>query len=72
MNLLKLRLSAGTSGNDRIGLNPSKTLYGFSSYNGLNSSAPNQFGDPNLGWEENFTLGAGLEFALFNRNTSSM
>ena len=72
VNLLKLRLSAGTSGNDRIGLNPSKTLYGFGSYNGQNSSAPNQFGDPNLGWEENFTLGAGLEFALFNNRVSGV
>jgi len=65
-DLLKLRISAGTSGNDNIGLNPSKTLYGFGSYNGANSAAPNQFGDPNLSWEENFTVGAGLEFGLFN------
>jgi TonB-linked SusC/RagA family outer membrane protein len=72
VNLLKLRLSAGTSGNDRIGLNPSKTLYGFGNYNGRNSSAPNQFGDPNLGWEENFTLGAGLEFALFNNRVTGV
>jgi TonB-linked SusC/RagA family outer membrane protein len=63
---LKLRISAGTSGNDQIGLNPSQTLYGFGSYNGVNTSAPNQFGDPNLGWEESFTIGAGLEFGLFN------
>ena len=72
VNVLKLRLSAGTSGNDRIGLNPSKTLYGYASYNDLNSSAPNQFGDPNLGWEENFTLGAGLEFALFNSKVTGV
>jgi len=63
---LKLRVSAGTSGNDNIGLNPSQTLYGFGSYNGQNTSAPNQFGDPNLGWEENFSIGAGLELGLFN------
>jgi len=72
VNLLKLRLSAGTSGNDNIGLNPSKTLYGFGAYNGQNSSAPNQFGDPNLGWEENFTIGAGLEFALFNNRITGV
>ena len=66
VSTLKIRVSAGTSGNDQIGLNPSKTLYGFSAYNGQNTSAPNQFGDPNLGWEESFTLGAGLEFGLFN------
>ncbi len=72
VNLLKVRLSAGTSGNDQIGLNPSQTLYGFGAYNGQNSSAPNQFGDPNLGWEENFTIGAGLEFALFNNRITGV
>jgi len=72
VNLLKLRISAGTSGNDQIGLNPSQTLYGFGAYNGENSSAPNQFGDPNLGWEENLTIGAGLEFALFNNRVTGV
>ncbi len=72
VNLLKVRFSAGTSGNDQIGLNPSQTLYGFSAYNGQNSSAPVQFGDPNLGWEENFTIGAGLEFALFNNRVTGV
>ncbi len=69
---LKLRVSAGTSGNDQIGLNPSKTLYGFGSYNGANTAAPNQFGDPNLGWEESFTIGAGLEFGLFDGRISGV
>jgi len=63
---LKIRISAGTSGNDQIGLNPSLTLFGFNSYNGQSSSARRQFGDPDLGWEESFTIGAGLEFGLFN------
>ncbi|AOW21789.1 SusC/RagA family TonB-linked outer membrane protein [Urechidicola croceus] len=63
---LKLRISAGTSGNDQIGRNPSQTLYEFQSYNGQTATSPYQFGDPNLGWEESFTVGAGLEFGLFN------
>ncbi len=66
INLLKLRLSAGSTGNDNIPLDAPKTLYGFAAYNGQNSAAPVQFGDPNLGWEESFTIGAGLEFGLFN------
>jgi TonB-linked SusC/RagA family outer membrane protein len=65
ISALKLRVSAGTSGNDQIGRNPSLTLYGFNAYNGTNAAVPAQFGDPNLGWEQSITLGAGLEFGLF-------
>ncbi|MEE9408749.1 MAG: SusC/RagA family TonB-linked outer membrane protein [Polaribacter sp.] len=63
---LKLRVNAGTSGNDQIGNNPAITTYGFNSYNGNTSAAPSVFGDPNLGWEQSFTYGAGIEFGLFN------
>ncbi|MCF6279542.1 MAG: SusC/RagA family TonB-linked outer membrane protein [Flavobacteriaceae bacterium] len=66
LNTLKIRFSAGTSGNDQIGNFPSQTLYGFESYNGQTTSAPNQFGDPNLGWEQSFNYGVGLEFGLFD------
>jgi TonB-linked SusC/RagA family outer membrane protein len=63
---LKLRINAGTSGNDQIGLNESITTYGFSAYNGGTASSPSNFGDPDLGWEQSFTYGAGIEFGLFN------
>ncbi|NOQ92052.1 MAG: SusC/RagA family TonB-linked outer membrane protein [Flavobacteriaceae bacterium] len=72
ISLLKFRVSAGTSGNDQIGLYPSHTLYGFGTYNGQNTSAPTQFGDPNLGWEENFSYGAGLEFGFFNNRIAGV
>lgn len=66
LNSVKLRISAGTSGNDQIGLYDSQTLYGYGSYNAKTTSFPSQFGDPNLGWEENFSTGIGVEFGLFN------
>ncbi|MGM5468638.1 SusC/RagA family TonB-linked outer membrane protein [Flavobacteriaceae bacterium LMO-SS05] len=66
ISTLKLRVSAGTTGNDQIGLYDSQTLYGYGSYNGQTTSFPSQFGDPNLGWEESFTIDGGLEFGLFN------
>ncbi len=72
VNQLKLRVSAGTSGNDQIGLDKPLTLFGFGTYNGQNSSAPSQFGDPNLGWEENFSYGAAVEFGLFNSRLSGV
>ena len=63
---LKLRINAGTSGNDQIGLYPSITTYGFDAYNGGTAASPGNFGDPDLGWEQSFTYGAGIEFGLFN------
>ena len=66
VNNLKLRINAGTSGNDQIGINPSISTYRFDAYNGSTTSSPNNFGDPNLGWEQSFTYGAGVEFGLFN------
>ena len=72
ISLLKVRVSAGTSGNNQIGLYPSHTLYGYGTYNGQNTAVPTQFGDPNLGWEENFSYGAGLEFGFFNNRLSGV
>ncbi|WP_405606829.1 SusC/RagA family TonB-linked outer membrane protein [Polaribacter sp. Asnod1-A03] len=69
---LKLRLNAGTSGNDQIGTNPSITTYGFSAYDGSTATRPSNFGDPNLGWEESFTYGAGIEFGLFNNRITGV
>jgi TonB-linked SusC/RagA family outer membrane protein len=72
VNSLKLRINAGTSGNDQIGLNPSISTYGFDAYNGNTTSSPNNFGDPNLGWEQSFTYGAGIEFGLFNNRITGV
>lgn len=64
---LKLRASAGTSGNDQIGRYTSITTYGFGAYNdGQGTLVPANFGDPNLSWEQNFNYGVGLEFGLYN------
>jgi TonB-linked SusC/RagA family outer membrane protein len=63
---LKIRINAGTSGNDQIGLYPSITTYEFDAYNGGTAASPGNFGDPDLGWEESFTYGAGVEFGMFN------
>ena len=66
VNNLKVRVNAGTSGNNQIGTNPSITTYRFDAYNGNTTASPSNFGDPNLGWEQSFTYGAGVEFGLFN------
>jgi TonB-linked SusC/RagA family outer membrane protein len=66
INTLKLRASYGTSGNDQIGNYQPITTYGFAAYNGQNTLEPQNFGDPNLGWEQNTNYGVGVEFGLFN------
>lgn len=66
VDVLKLRASAGTSGNDQIGRYTSRTTFGFTPYNGETSTGPANFGNPNLSWEQNFNYGIGLEFAAFN------
>ena len=67
INDLKLRASAGTSGNRNLGVfYPSKTLVGFGSLNGGSIAAPTQVGNPDLGFESNFIVDVGLEFGMFN------
>ncbi|MBC8883255.1 TonB-dependent receptor [Flavobacterium piscinae] len=66
VDVLKLRASAGTSGNDQIGRYTSRTTFTFTPYNGETTTGPGNFGDPNLSWEQNFNYGVGLEFAAFN------
>lgn len=66
MDVLKLRASAGTSGNDQIGRYASRTTFGFTPYNNETTTGPARFGDPNLSWEQNFNVGVGVEFSAFN------
>ncbi|WP_051477670.1 SusC/RagA family TonB-linked outer membrane protein [Aquimarina pacifica] len=75
ISLLKLRVSYGTSGNDRIGGSfPSQGLFGSAvplltatyNYNGSGGIAPIQPVNPDLTYEESATLDVGLELGLFN------
>lgn len=68
---LKLRLSAGTSGNE-----PGLTNlywqgnYDFISYNDLTASRPNQLSNATLKWEENVNYSIGIDFGIFNNRLS--
>lgn len=77
---LKLRLSWGESGNDRISANLYKYLYGISSsrpagwgeesrfyYKFYNTSYPV---NPNVKWETTITRNLGLDFGLFHERLS--
>lgn len=81
INDLKLRLSYGQAGNNRIANDSWRMLYGPSQnrpygagdinqtyYNILNSSLPN----PNLKWETTVSRNLGLDFSLFNNKLSAI
>lgn len=66
VNLLKLKASLGTSGNDRIGNFASLGLYSAGQdYNGLAGLLPSQPANLNLSWEETRQLDVGFTAALF-------
>lgn len=79
-NLLKLRASYGTSGNQRINnaqysaLNLYRNLYGSGSgYNGSVSTVPTNIANPDLQWEETVQANVGIDFGVWeNRLTGSL
>ena len=81
VNDLKLRLSYGAAGNNRIGNDEWRFLFGPSQnraygagdvnqtyYTILNGSLPN----PNLRWETTISRNLGLDFSLFNNKLSAV
>ena len=70
---LKLRVSAGTSGNDQIGSFQYLSTYALGSYADLSSSFPTSPANPKLKWEKNFNYNVGIDFGFFqNRITGTV
>jgi len=76
-NLLKLRASYGTAGNQRItggmfgGLNLTKNLYAFNTgYNNSNAYLPSVIANTDLRWEKTAQANIGIDFALWNNKLS--
>ena len=70
LNNLTIRTSYGTSGNQEVGDSwyASRNLFGFGyNYNNLPGSAHDQFGNPDLKWEQTNKFNIGLDITLFNR-----
>lgn len=73
LNELKVRAAIGTSGNFNIGNYSSLALYSFGSYNGVSAAYPSQLAYPNLSWEKQRAITAGVDFAFFkSRLTGSI
>ncbi len=68
---LKVRVSAGTTGNDEIGDNRSLGLYkGGYNYGGNSGIAPTQLPNPDLKWESTTQTGLGIDLGLFENRIS--
>lgn len=69
VSLLKLRFSAGTTGNQSIPPYQSLSQLAYFRYNFSNTTvsgyAPNTVPNPNLGWEKTFQVDAGFDLGLF-------
>ena len=69
IELLKLKLSYGTTGNANISDYLSLGTYSFASrntYNGISGTRPARLENPDLTWEMAYTTNIGFEFALTN------
>ena len=67
LDMLKLRLSYGTTGNSSIGDYASKGLYSSTKYAGLGGLLPSQLANPTLSWEESATTNLAVDFGFLNR-----
>jgi len=68
INDLKLRASAGTSGNrNGIASYAALATLGFGSLNGQSTAVPTDNGNPDLGFEKNFIYDIGVEFSALNK-----
>ncbi len=70
LNLLKLRVSLGKSGNNNIGDYASIASLGTSNYNLsgtiVSGLSPSSSGNPDLGWETQVSKTIGIDFSAFN------
>jgi len=67
-NLLKLRISYGSTGNAQIGDYQALGLYSYSNqYAGFSASVPSQIANPNLTWEKAKSTNLGVDIGIFKR-----
>lgn len=62
LDILKLRLGYGQTGNSEFPSGASRNRYVF----GMQSQEQTNFGNPDLKWETSATLNAGIDFAMLN------
>jgi TonB-linked SusC/RagA family outer membrane protein len=63
---IKLRGSLGTTGNQGIGNQTFRATFGSSNYGKAGGIAPNNFGNPDLKWEQTREVDAGFDWTMFD------
>lgn len=67
LDVLRLRVSYGLSGNSAIGINQYQALLSYDkSYAGEGAVYPKQIGNPDLTWEKNRNFDAGFDYSFFD------
>jgi TonB-dependent starch-binding outer membrane protein SusC len=73
LDLLKLRASAGRTGQQEIGNFASLGLFGLgASYGPLPAATPTQLANPGLKWETTTQISGGLDFGILNGRVSGV
>jgi len=67
LSRLKLRASAGITGNGGIGNHDWRGLWGSSNYAGQSGIRPSQTANPSLQWEQTQEFTVGLDYSIFGR-----
>ena len=70
VNMLKLKASYGSQGNDNIGYHLYTDTYSIENNNGEIAVLFGQKGNPNITWETNTNLNIGTEFGFWNNRLS--
>ena len=70
VDMLKLKASVGSQGNDGIGSNRYLNTWGIRNYQGLVGASPESLGNESITWETNTNLNIGTDFEFFKGKLS--
>ena len=70
VDMLKVKASVGSQGNDGIGSNRYRNTWSIRNYQGTVGVSPDELGNENITWETNTNLNIGADFDLFRGRLS--
>ena len=70
IDMLKIKASYGSQGNDSIGSNLYERIWGVTENEGMPSASMSSIGNENITWETNGNLNAGIEFEVLKSRLS--
>ena len=70
VDMLKVKASVGSQGNDGIGSNRYRRTWSIRNYQGMVGVSPDELGNENITWETNTNLNIGIDFDIFRGRLS--